>query len=224
MEDPTVSPSAAASDMLRFERELLADGVFPIAGVDEAGRGPLAGPVVAAAVVFPEKWLREGLPEPLRRINDSKQLSAGLREELCGLLTGHPEIVFAISEADPAHIDRINILQATHWAMNEALQKLSRVPQHALVDGLRGKSLKYPQTALVQGDSRSYSIAAASILAKVTRDRQMVRLDAEYPGYGFAEHKGYSTKAHLEALKRLGPTPVHRRSFAPLKGEQLGLL
>ena len=224
MEDPTVSPSAAASDMLRFERELLADGVFPIAGVDEAGRGPLAGPVVAAAVVFPERWLREGLPEPLRRINDSKQLSAGLREELCGLLTGHPEIVFAISEADPAHIDRINILQATHWAMNEALQKLSRVPQHALVDGLRVKSLKYPQTALVQGDSRSYSIAAASILAKVTRDRQMVRLDAEYPGYGFAEHKGYSTKAHLEALKRLGPTPVHRRSFAPLKGEQLDLL
>ena len=224
MEDPTVSPSVAAIDMLRFERELLADGVFPIAGVDEAGRGPLAGPVVAAAVVFPERWLREGLPEPLRRINDSKQLSAGLREELCGLLTGHPEIVFAISEADPAHIDRINILQATHWAMNEALQKLSRVPQHALVDGLRVKSLKYPQTALVQGDSRSYSIAAASILAKVTRDRQMVRLDAEYPGYGFAEHKGYSTKAHLEALKRLGPTPVHRRSFAPLKGEQLDLL
>lgn len=224
MDDPTVSPSAAASDMLHFERELLADGIFLIAGVDEAGRGPLAGPVVAAAVVFPERWLREGLPEPLRRINDSKQLSAGLREELCGLLTGHPEIVFAISEADPAHIDRINILQATHWAMNEALQKLSRVPQHALVDGLRVKSLKYPQTALVQGDSRSYSIAAASILAKVTRDRQMVRLDAEYPGYGFAEHKGYSTKAHLEALKRLGPTPVHRRSFAPLKGEQLGLL
>ncbi len=224
MEEPTISKPDAVVDMLRFERELLADGTFPIAGVDEAGRGPLAGPVVAAAVVFPEKWLRDGLPEPLRRVNDSKELSAGLREELCGLLTGNSEIVFAIAEADPARIDRINILQATHWAMNEALQKLSRVPQHALVDGLRVKSLKYPQTALVKGDSRSYSIAAASILAKVTRDRQMIRLDADFPGYGFAEHKGYPTKAHLDALKRLGPTPAHRRSFAPLKGEQLGLL
>jgi ribonuclease HII len=108
--------------------------------------------------------------------------------------------------------------------MNEALRKLSRVPQHVLVDGLRVKSLRHPQTALVKGDARSYSIAAASIVAKVTRDRQMVRLDAEYPGYGFAEHKGYGTKAHLDALRRLGPTPFHRRSFAPLKGEQLGLL
>ncbi len=221
---PSIKPDAADIDMLRFERELLSDGVFPIAGVDEAGRGPLAGPVVAAAVVFPEKWLRDGLPEPLRRVNDSKQLSAGLREELFALLTGHPELAFAVAEADRVRIDRINILQATHWAMNEALRKLSRVPQHVLVDGLRVKSLTYPQTALVKGDSRSYSIAAASIVAKVTRDRQMVRLDAEHPGYGFAEHKGYATQAHLDALRRLGPTPAHRRSFAPLKGEQLGLL
>lgn len=224
MEESTISNPDVAVDRLRFERELLAEGIFPIAGVDEAGRGPLAGPVVAAAVVFPERWLRDGLPDPFLRVNDSKQLSAGLREELCGLLTGTPEVIHAIAEADSVRIDRINILQATHWAMNEALQKLSRVPQHVLVDGLRVKTLKHPQTALVKGDSRSYSIAAASILAKVTRDRQMVRLDVEYPGYGFAEHKGYPTAAHLDALRRLGPTPVHRRSFAPLKAEQLGLL
>jgi ribonuclease HII len=183
----------------------------------------LAGPVVAAAVVFPESWVRSDLPEALRRVNDSKQLSERAREELFAELTASPEVRFAIAEADAARIDRLNILQATHWAMNEALARLQPAPIHVLVDGLKVKSLRFPQTPLVKGDARSYSIAAASILAKVTRDRLMVRYDAEFPDYGFAIHKGYPTPAHLEALKRLGPTPIHRRSFAPLKAEQLSL-
>jgi ribonuclease HII len=216
-------PKTTYPERLLHERELLAGGTWPVAGVDEAGRGPLAGPVVAAAVVFPEDWIRDGLPEALRRVDDSKQLSEALRESLFAELTRRPEIRFAIAEADAARIDRINILQATHWAMNEALAALAPVPAHALVDGLRVKTLRYPQTPLVKGDARSCSIAAASILAKVTRDRLMVRYDAEFPGYGFAIHKGYPTPAHLAALKRLGPTPIHRRSFAPLKAEQLSL-
>jgi ribonuclease HII len=217
-------PAKSPSDRFQHERELLAEGAWPLAGVDEAGRGPLAGPVVAAAVIFPESWIRDGLPEALRRVNDSKQLSETAREELFAEITARSEIHFTIAEADAGRIDRINILQATHWAMNEALRGLATTPQHVLVDGLKVKSLIHPQTPLVKGDSRSYSIAAASILAKVTRDRLMVRYDAEFPGYGFAVHKGYPTPAHLDALRRLGPTPIHRRSFAPLKAEQIGLL
>ena len=216
-------PKVSAADRWLHERELLAAGTWPIAGVDEAGRGPLAGPVVAAAVVFPEGWVRSEFPENLRRVNDSKQLSERVREELFAELTASLEIRFALAEADAARIDQLNILQATHWAMNEALARLQPAPIHVLVDGLKVKSLRFPQTPLVKGDSRSYSIAAASILAKVTRDRLMVRYDAEFPGYGFAIHKGYPTPAHLDALKRLGPTPIHRRSFAPLKAEQLSL-
>jgi ribonuclease HII len=208
-------------DRFLHERELLCSGTWPVAGVDEAGRGPLAGPVVAAALVFAEKWVRKGLPEPLRRVNDSKQLSEKVREELFTELIGRSEIHFAIAQVEAPRIDEINILQATHWAMNEALAGLVDIPAHVLVDGLRVKSLRFPQTPLVKGDSKSYSIAAASILAKVTRDRLMVRYDEEFPGYGFAIHKGYPTSAHLDALKRLGPTPIHRRSFAPLKAAQL---
>jgi ribonuclease HII len=210
-------------DRFLHERELLCGGTRPIAGVDEAGRGPLAGPVVAAAVIFPQEWICDGLPETLLRVNDSKQLNESVREELYAVLTASDGIRFAIAEADAACIDRINILQATHWAMNDALARLETAPAHVLVDGLRVKSLRFPQTPLVKGDSRSYSIAAASILAKVTRDRLMLRYDAEFPGYGFAIHKGYPTPSHLDALKRLGPTPIHRRSFAPLKAEQLSL-
>ena len=196
---------------------MLLQGITCIAGVDEAGRGPLAGPVVAAAVVFPEAWLRDGLPEVLRGLNDSKQLSARQREDYFALLTGFSEVHYAIAEADAGRIDTINILQATHHAMNEALAALRPAPQHALVDGTRVKTLRFPQTPIVKGDSRSYSIAAASVLAKVTRDRAMEEFHARWPAYGFAEHKGYGTPQHLAAIAAHGPCPIHRRSFAPIR-------
>ena len=204
----------------RFELELLGRGLAGIAGVDEAGRGPLAGPVVAAAVVFPADWLRGGLPDALREINDSKKLSAQARETLYAALISFPAIRFGIASVDAPLIDRINILQATHRAMNLALAKLNPPPQHVLVDGLRVKTLAFPQTPIVSGDALSFSIAAASILAKVTRDRLMVEFDRQYPGYGFSGHKGYATAQHLAALKARGPCPIHRQSFSPLRPTQ----
>jgi len=207
----------------KFEVDLSQRGFALVAGLDEAGRGPLAGPVVAAAVIFPAEWFRVGLPEPLRQINDSKKLSAGTREALYSHMMGCPEIRYGIARVDSDTIDRINILEATHRAMNLALAKLEPPPQHVLVDGLRVKSLTFPQTPIVSGDTLSCSIAAASILAKVTRDRLMVEFDREYPGYGFAGHKGYGTGAHLAALKELGPCPIHRQSFSPVRDDQPGL-
>lgn len=207
-------------DRLAHERELAASGVTPLAGLDEAGRGPLAGPVVAAAVMFPIAWLRGEFPTELAKLNDSKQLTEAQRENYFTCLTGHSEVRFAIASVDAPEIDRINILQATHRAMNDALAQLTPSPAHVLVDGLPVKSLRFPQTALVKGDSRSYSIAAASVLAKVTRDRLMREFDREFPGYGFARHKGYGTAAHLAAIERLGPCRIHRHSFAPLKVDQ----
>ena len=204
-------------DRFEFERALALRGCARIAGVDEAGRGPLAGPVVAAAVIFPAVWIDGGLPDALTGLNDSKQLTAGQRERFFTVLTSLPEIRYAIAEADASVIDAINILQATHQAMNNALAALAPAPEHVLVDGLEVRSLRWPQTPLVKGDSRSFSIAAASVLAKVTRDRQMLDYDRQFPGYGFAQHKGYGTAQHLAALARLGPTPIHRRSFAPLR-------
>lgn len=220
----TRSSRKPALDRLAFERELLLQGITQIAGVDEAGRGPLAGPVVAAAVVFPEEWLREGLPEALRGLNDSKQLSARQREDYFALLTGSPEVRHAIAEVDAGRIDAINILQATHLAMNEALAALRPAPQHALVDGTRVKTLRFPQTPIVKGDAKSYSIAAASVLAKVTRDRVMAAFHNRWPAYGFAEHKGYGTPQHLEAIATHGPCPIHRRSFAPIRQPEPELL
>jgi ribonuclease HII len=201
----------------QFEADLIQRGITRIAGVDEAGRGPLAGPVVAAAVVFPAEWILRGLPEVLHGVNDSKQLSAATREVLFAALMSRPEIAWGIARVDAPLIDQINILQATHRAMNLALAKLNPPPQHVLVDGLRVKTLAYQQTPIVSGDALSYSIAAASILAKVTRDRLMVDYDREYPGYGFSGHKGYGTARHLAALKERGPCPIHRHSFAPLR-------
>jgi ribonuclease HII len=200
----------------RYELELLERGLTRIAGVDEAGRGPLAGPVFAAAVIFPVDWIRHGLPAPLRKVNDSKQLSPETRETLFAELTSRPEICHAVACVDAPMIDEINILQASHRAMNLALAQLQPAPDHALVDGLPVKTMSLPHTAIVSGDALSYSIAAASILAKVSRDRWMLELDRLYPGYGFAQHKGYGTARHLAALKALGACPVHRRSFAPL--------
>jgi len=201
----------------QFEWDLVERGITRIAGVDEAGRGPLAGPVFAAAVIFPVCWVREGLPAPLRRVNDSKQLSSETREELFTELISRPEIHFAVAHVDVQTIDEINILQATHRAMNLALAQLQPAPEHALVDGLRVKSMTLPHTPIVSGDALSYSIAAASVLAKVSRDRWMRESDQLYPGYGFAEHKGYGTARHLAAIKTLGACPIHRRSFAPMR-------
>lgn len=205
------------SNLFQYELELLERGVTRIAGVDEAGRGPLAGPVFAAAVILPADWIRHGLPEPLQEVNDSKQLTPATRELLFAELTSRPEIHYAIAQVDAPLIDQINILRATHRAMNLALARLRPPPEHVLVDGLPFHSMQLPQTALVSGDALSYSIAAASILAKVSRDRLMIQLDRAYPGYGFAEHKGYGTRDHIAALKTLGACPIHRQSFAPCR-------
>ena len=194
--------NAKSTNRLEFERDLWSREFTIVAGVDEAGRGPLAGPVVAAAVILPATWAKAGLDERLCDLNDSKQLTEAQREGFFQILTTHPDLRYAIAIVDAATIDRINILQATHRAMNEALAKFQPQPEHVLVDGRPVKSMTLPQTALVKGDARSYSIAAASVLAKVTRDRMMLEFDRQFPGYGFAEHKGYGTPQHLAAIAK----------------------
>lgn len=180
-----------------------------VAGVDEAGRGPLAGPVVAGAVILDVEYPIEGL-------QDSKQLSATRRERLFDEIR-EKALAWSVASASVAEIDSINILQATLLAMRRAVNALQPNAEHALIDGNRCPQLCCPAQAIVKGDSRVAAISAASILAKVTRDREMQRLDAMYPGYGLAQHKGYPSKAHIEALQRLGVSPVHRRSYAPVK-------
>ena len=187
-----------------------------VVGVDEAGRGPLAGPVVAAAVILDPE-------QPVAGLADSKALDANERERLA-LLLQERALAWCVAVASPAEIDAINILQATHRGMNEALGQLKPKPEHALVDGTRVKTLNWHQTPLVKGDSLSYSIAAASVLAKVTRDRILVEAHRQWPQYGFEQHKGYPTREHLEALALHGPCPIHRRSFAPLKPQEPELL
>lgn len=204
----------------RYEHKVLETGVTLICGVDEAGRGPLAGPVVAAAVCFPLEWLMAGLPKKLRKVNDSKQLNAADREALFCELTTHPLVRYGVASVDVQMIDQINILQATHRAMNLAIAQLNPAPQHALVDGLPVKTLCCAQTAIVDGDCYSYSIAAASIIAKVTRDRMMLEYHQQFPLYGFHEHKGYGTPAHVAAIKQHGPCPIHRMSFYPIRPVQ----
>lgn len=191
-----------------FERELSDQGYRLIAGVDEAGRGPLAGPVVAAACILPLELEIDGL-------NDSKKLTPKKRAELFTFLTNHPEVQFGIAECSPLEIDQLNILQASLEAMKRALLQLEIV-HYALIDGNKCPNLDIPCQAIVKGDSRSPSIAAASILAKETRDAKMLKYHEQYPQYNFAKHKGYPTKEHLEALMLHGPTPIHRRSFAPV--------
>lgn len=204
-------------DRFHYEQILLAQNVHPIAGIDEAGRGPLAGPVTAAAAVLPPEWITHGLPSALAGLNDSKQLTEKKREQLFSAILELPEIDYAIANIEAAEIDWINILQATHAAMKQALAGLQSEAAHSLVDGRPVKSLPGPQTAIVKGDSLSFSIAAASILAKVSRDHLMLEYDRQYPEYGFATHKGYGTKRHLKAIAEHGPCPIHRLSFAPLK-------
>jgi ribonuclease HII len=208
---------------LGHERELWGKGLSYVAGVDEAGCGPLAGPVVAAAVMFPCEWAATGLYTKLRGLNDSKQLTEEERERYYAIIASHPGIRFGVASVDVEMIDQINILQAAHRAMHLALSQLAPSPEHALVDGRRVRTLTIPHTPIIKGDCRSYSIAAASVLAKVTRDHIMKDLDALYPDYGFAEHKGYSTPQHLDAIARLGPCPIHRKSFSPFRPVPLEL-
>jgi len=216
--------SAKLIDRFEFECLLWQQNVLRVAGVDEAGRGPLAGPVVAAAAILPPRWAKSGLPAELAGLNDSKQLTEAQREKFFTFLIACDEIEFGIAEVSAAVIDEINILQATHRAMNDALAKLNPLPPHALVDGRPVKTLRVPQTAIVKGDARSYSIAAASVLAKVTRDRLMREFHAQFPAYGFAEHKGYGTAKHLAAIEQFGACPIHRQTFAPLKQPEPKLL
>jgi ribonuclease HII len=195
---------------LRFEKHLWSSGVPLIAGIDEAGRGPLAGPVVAAAAILPAGFRLVGL-------TDSKQLTEKVREELFEALTSPGKLVcYGVGIAEPAEIDRINILRATFLAMERAVTALSVQADHLLIDGLPVPVFRHPQTAIVGGDGRSMSIAAASVIAKVTRDRMMKNWHTAYPQYDFDQNKGYGTPAHLESLQIHGPCAIHRRSFAPV--------
>jgi len=191
----------------RYELRWLKTISGPIAGVDEAGRGPLAGPVFAAAVILDKKHIPKGL-------DDSKKMSEAAREKAFGKIMECATV--GIGEASVDEIDLVNIRQATHLAMARAVRALFPVPAFALVDGNDAPALPCPCETIVEGDARSLSIAAASIVAKVTRDRMMLLLDAEHPGYGWRTNKGYGTQAHLKALNALGPCRHHRRSFAPV--------
>ena len=202
--------------MLQFERQAWAQGFRRLAGVDEAGRGPLAGPVVAAAVVLERGFAETEQYGVLQDVTDSKRLSGAQRERLYHLLTHHPAVSIGIGLAEVAEIETCNILHATHAAMVRALAALRPAADYALVDGLPVPNLPCLSLAIVGGDARSLSIAAASIVAKVTRDRIMVELDRQYPQYGFAQHKGYGTRTHTQALLRHGPSPAHRRTFRPV--------
>ena len=193
------------TDMWQIENELFEQGIGLICGVDEAGRGPLAGPVCAAAVILPPNLLIPGL-------NDSKKLTDKKRRELFPLIK-EQAIAFGIAFADHTEIDTVNILQATYLAMERAIQQLHVKPEYALIDGNRAKDFGLPVKTVVHGDSLSASIAAASILAKVTRDDYMEQIAKEYPNYKFEVHKGYGTKAHYEALDNFGPCAIHRMSF-----------
>ena len=194
---------------LELEQELWNAGKTRVAGVDEAGRGPLAGPVVAAAVVFAPDH------EPIEGIYDSKRLSAKRRESLYSEIQENA-LAVGIGIVEPRVIDRINILKATHKAMRQAIGRLRLRLDHVLIDGRGLPDKIVPQTAVASGDRKSYSIAAASIIAKVHRDRLLMEYDNVFPGYGFAQHKGYGTRQHLEALARWKATPIHRRSFHPV--------
>jgi ribonuclease HII len=193
----------------RYERRLRGLGISTIAGIDEAGRGALAGPVVAAAVILPEKFRR-------RKLNDSKQLAPELRQEIYHDLVGNTSIAWAVGIVDSIEIDRINILRATHQAMRAAIAALLAPPEHVLIDGLPVFPFPLPQTAIIEGDCLSLSIAAASVIAKVTRDRIMRDFCEKFPEYCFSQHKGYGTELHLTKLHEHGPCPIHRRSFEPV--------
>lgn len=195
--------------MKRYEYDLYRRGIRLVAGTDEVGRGPIAGPVVAAAVILKPGFRLAG-------VNDSKQVPAKKREELSDSIK-REALTWALGMVFPPYLDEINILNATREAMRIALDGLAVVPEHVIVDGMLVPGIHIPQTPLIKGDALSISVASASIIAKVERDRLMTRLDDIYPGYGFAKHKGYATREHLQALFKKGPSPIHRASFEPVK-------
>ena len=203
--------------MLRHERAAWEDGFSCLCGIDEAGRGPLAGPVHAAAVLFDRGFLEREAEAALSGLTDSKQLTAARREFFYGVLQDCPFVRIGLGVATVEEIDTLNILNANYLAMRRAVAALGAPPPDlALVDGNPVKGLPIPHRAIVKGDASSLSIAAASIVAKVTRDRWMDAQDDLYPGYGFSRHKGYGTREHLDALRRFGPCPIHRRTFGPV--------
>lgn len=191
--------------MWEYEHAAAAEGYRLVAGVDEAGRGPLAGPVFAAAVILKEGAVIDG-------INDSKKLSEKKREELFEKIKENA-VAYSVYSADEKTIDDVNILNATYMAMNGAVDGLAVMPDFVLIDGNSIKNMQTPHRTVVKGDAKSISIAAASILAKVSRDRFMAEMAEKYPEYGFEKHKGYGTKAHNEAILKYGPSPIHRRTF-----------
>ena len=209
--------------MLDFERQAWASGHLNVAGIDEAGRGPLAGPVVAAAVTLTPQALAAAASAEFDGLTDSKQLTQKQREHFFLQITRHPAARFGVAVVDVDEIDSVNILRATHAGMRRAVTQILPDIDFILVDGLPVPDLPRPSQAIVEGDGKSLLIAAASVIAKVTRDRLMVELDAKFPQYGFAKHKGYGTPEHLAALNRHGPCPAHRRSFAPVRQMDLGL-
>ena len=188
-----------------FEEELYSKGYTAVCGCDEAGRGPLLGPVVAAAVILPRGFIIEGL-------DDSKKLTERKREKLYDVIIENA-VAYGIAEATPEEIDEYNILNASMLAMRRAVEALGVKADFALIDGNCSRGFQIPTATVVKGDSKSYSIAAASILAKVTRDRVCLELDRLYPEYGIAKHKGYPTKDHMDIVRQIGPSPIHRRSF-----------
>ena len=193
------------TELWELENEIYAEGFSRICGVDEAGRGPLAGPVYAAAVILPRDAVIDGL-------NDSKKLTEKKREALFDVITERA-LTYGIASASVEEIEKLNILNATFLAMNRAIDKLDPIPELALIDGNRSTGIAMPSRCVVKGDSRCADIAAASILAKVSRDRYMLNLAEKYPQYHFEQHKGYGTKLHYEALREYGPSPEHRPSF-----------
>lgn len=201
---------------LKRETLLREQGHNLIAGIDEAGRGPLAGPVVAGAAILPPKFRHKVL-------RDSKLLSAGQRERLYQELTTREDVFWSVAVVATEDVDRLNILHATYLAMRLALESLSCEPDHVLIDGRPVPGFPVVHTAIIDGDNISFSIAAASVIAKVTRDRIMLDFDQQFPAYGFAQHKGYSTALHLERLRLHGPCPIHRRSFFPVQQMDLPL-
>jgi ribonuclease HII len=215
--DPSLIP---AKPTLEFEISLWNAGLTHVAGIDEAGRGPLAGPVAAAAVILPQD---PQIGASLIGVRDSKQMTPDQREYWAECVKD-AAIDYGIGFASAEEIDRVGILPATHLAAVRALLGMQILPDHVLLDYLTLPDYPIPQTSLIKGDARCLSIAAASVLAKTERDRLMREIDQQYPGYGFARHKGYGTPEHLQALQRLGPCPIHRVTFHPIKHEEPGAL
>jgi len=204
-----VSPEERFQFLCVIENKLREDGANTIAGVDEAGRGPLAGPVVAGAVVFLK-------PPDILEIDDSKKISSAKRKKIFNYLVSSKDVAIGFGVISEDVIDATNILEASFEAMRKALFSLPLKPDHVIVDGYSIPQLKIPQRGVIGGDKQSLSIDAACIVAKVIRDDMMNKFDEEYPGYGFSQHKGYGTKAHMESLRRLGPCKIHRKSFRPV--------